>query len=225
MPVRAVPRAVPKALAEVFGLVTAVAAFGSVGCQSHDTAPPPPDAPHERAINPDPRNASRRLAFGDLPAPVRDAFRQEHPRADVTDAGVQTTRPGTVFYSVVYKQDGIVGEAGYREDGSRVDAAAATVLTHPPVTPVAPPPAVVVPPPPPPAVPPAVTAPPATVPPATVPPPPADVAPNPGTGTPAPSRAGGPAARTGTPATDTPLPPVPPPTTLPAPTVRDRKPS
>src|SRR5947199_10221726 len=117
----------------VVGTLVGVA-LQAAGCHS-DKEPPAPSNPSARVLHGDPRNATRRVAFGDLPAPVREAYREDHPRATFTDAGVTSTEVGPTLYRVVYKQDGLPGEATYAADGGRVDATSATVLSHPNIPP------------------------------------------------------------------------------------------
>jgi hypothetical protein len=117
----------------IFASVLGVA-LAAGGCHS-DREPPAPSDPSARVLHGDPRNATRRLTFGDLPAPVREAFREDHPRATFTDAGVTTTEVGPALYRVVYKQDGLPGEATYGPDGSRIDANTASALSHPNIPP------------------------------------------------------------------------------------------
>src|SRR6478736_9962605 len=113
----------------VFGTVVGLALLAG-GCHSNKE-PPAPSDPSVRALHGDPRNATRRVTFGDLPAPVRQSYREDHPRATFTDAAVTQTEVGPALYRVVYKTDGLPGEATYGADGSRIDANSATVLSHP----------------------------------------------------------------------------------------------
>jgi hypothetical protein len=117
------------------GVIGLASLLATAGCQSDRREPPGPDDPQERVLKTDPRNATRRVSFGDLPAPVRDAFRHENPRADVTDSGVTSTANGPVLYRVVYKRDGLPQEATYRADGSRVEAGMAETVSRPPPAP------------------------------------------------------------------------------------------
>jgi hypothetical protein len=117
----------------IFGTVVGVAILAG-GCHS-DKEPPPPSDPAARVLHGDPRNATHRVTFGDLPAPVRQSYREDHPRATFTDAAVTSTQVGPTIYRVVYKDDGILGEATYGPDGSRIDANAASALSHPNVPP------------------------------------------------------------------------------------------
>lgn len=124
-----------------FGTLVGVAILVG-GCHS-DKEPPAPSDPTARVLHGDPRNATRRVTFGDLPAPVRESYRQDHPRATFTDAGVTASQGGPALYRVVYKQDGLPGEATYGADGSRIDANAASALSHPDIPPPSPGPVVV----------------------------------------------------------------------------------
>ena len=116
-----------------FGISVGVAILVG-GCHS-DKEPPAPSDPTARVLHGDPRNATRRVTFGDLPAPVRESYREDHPRATFTDAGVTASQGGPALYRVVYKQDGLPGEATYGADGSRIDANAASALSHPDIPP------------------------------------------------------------------------------------------
>lgn len=117
----------------MFGAMLGVAILAG-GCHS-DKEPPAPENPSARVLHGDPRNATRRVTFGDLPSPVRQSFQEDHPKATFTDAGVTASQAGPALYRVVFKQDGLPQEATYGADGSRIDANAASAYTHPEIPP------------------------------------------------------------------------------------------
>src|SRR5688572_12223361 len=108
------------------GLGALVLSGANLGCQSREADP------KEKMMTPEGQGASRRMPFGDLPARVRDSFNRDHPRATVTDSGVQVTPAGLTMYRVVYTQDRIEQEANYDADGRIVTPEMANIATRPP---------------------------------------------------------------------------------------------